>query len=103
MASDPNDKVVFRRQVKLDSFGAVQATFPVPATAALGNYTIRVQSGDAQGAGAFEVQEYRKPEFEVIVQPAARFVLQGREAVVSACRPAITSASPWPTRSCAGW
>ena len=36
VASDPNDKVVFRRQVKLDSFGAVHATFPVPATAALG-------------------------------------------------------------------
>ena len=42
-----------------------------------------MQSGDAQGAGAFEVQEYRKPEFEVIMQPAARFELQGREAVVS--------------------
>lgn len=83
VASDPNDKVVFRRQVKLDSFGAVHATVPVPTTAALGNYTIRVQSGDAQGAGAFEVQEYRKPEFEVIMQPASRFELQGREAVVS--------------------
>ncbi len=83
VASDPNDKVVFRRQVKLDPFGAVHATFPVPATAALGNYTIRVQSGAAQGSAAFEVQEYRKPEFEVIVQPASRFVVQGREAVVS--------------------
>lgn len=83
VASDPNDKVVFRRQVTLDPFGSVHATFAVPTTAALGNYTIRVQSGDAQAAGAFEVQEYRKPEFEVIVQPASRFVLQGREAVVS--------------------
>ena len=55
----------------------------MPATAALGNYTIRVQSGDAQGAAAFEVQEYRKPEFEVIVQPASRFGCKAREAVVS--------------------
>ena len=83
VAADPNDKVVFRRQVKVDPFGAVHASFAVPATAALGTYTVRVQSGDAQGAGAFEVQEYRKPEFEVIVTPASRFVLQGREAVVS--------------------
>jgi alpha-2-macroglobulin len=83
VAADPNDKVVFRRQVKVDEFGAVQASFPVPGTAALGHYTVRVQSGDAQGAGAFEVQEYRKPEFEVIVQPAARFVVQGREAVAT--------------------
>ena len=82
VVSDANDKVVFRRQVKLDAFGSVQASFPVPATAALGSYAIRIQSGDAQGLGGFEVQEYRKPEFEVIVTPASRFVVQGREAVV---------------------
>lgn len=83
VAADPNDKVVFRRQLKVDPFGAVHAAFPVPATAALGYYTIRIQSGDAQAVGAFEVQEYRKPEFEVIVTPAARFVRQGNEAIVS--------------------
>ncbi|HEX4915749.1 MAG TPA: MG2 domain-containing protein, partial [Vicinamibacterales bacterium] len=83
VASDPNDKVVFRRQVKVDQFGAVHAAFPVPSTAALGYYTIRIQSGDAQASGAFEVQEYRKPEFEVILTPASRFVVQGRDAVVT--------------------
>ena len=82
VVSDANDKVVFRRQVKLDGFGAVQASFPVPATAALGNYAIRIQSGDAQGIGGFEVQEYRKPEFEVSLTAASRFVVQGREAIV---------------------
>ena len=83
VVADANDKVVFRRQVKLDGFGAVQASFPVPATAALGNYAIRVQSGDAIGAAGFEVQEYRKPEFEVMVTPDARFEVQGRVAVVN--------------------
>ena len=82
VVSDTNDKVVFRRQIKLDGFGAVHANVPVPATAALGNYTIRIQSGDEQGTGGFEVQEYRKPEFEVILTAASRFVVQGREAVV---------------------
>ncbi|MSO61232.1 MAG: hypothetical protein EXQ50_03935 [Acidobacteria bacterium] len=83
VVSDPNDKVVFRQQVKVDAFGSVQASFPVPPTAALGNYALRVQSGDLQTSSGFEVQEYRKPEFEVIVTPAARFEIQGREAVVS--------------------
>ena len=83
VASDPNDKVVFRRQVKVDPFGAVLVSFPVPPTAALGNYTLRVQSGDFQTTSGFEVQEYRKPEFEVIVSPASRFERQGRDAVVS--------------------
>jgi len=83
VASDPNDKVVFRQQVKVDAFGSVQAKFLVPPTAALGNYALRVQSGDLQTSSGFEVQEYRKPEFEVIVTPASRFEIQGREAVVS--------------------
>ena len=83
VVSDANDKVVFRRQIKLDSFGSLQATFPVPATAALGLYTIRVQSGDALGTGGFEVQEYRKPEFEVIVTSSNRFVVQGNDAIIN--------------------
>ena len=83
VVSDPNDKVVFRQQVKVDAFGSVQASFQVPPTAALGNYALRVQSGDLQTSSGFEVQEYRKPEFEVMVTPAARFEIQGREAVVS--------------------
>jgi uncharacterized protein YfaS (alpha-2-macroglobulin family) len=83
VASDPNDKVVFRRQVKVDAFGSVMADFAVPATAALGNYALRVQSGEFQATSGFEVQEYRKPEFEVIISPASRFAVQGGEAVVS--------------------
>lgn len=83
VASDPNDKVVFRQQVKVDAFGSVHASFPVPTTAALGNYALRVQSGDLQTSSGFEVQEYRKPEFEVMVTPVSRFAIQGREAVVT--------------------
>lgn len=83
VVSDTNDKVVFRRQVKIDTFGSLQATFPVPATAALGLYTIRVQAGEEIGTGGFEVQEYRKPEFEVIVTTPNRFVVQGNDAIVN--------------------
>jgi uncharacterized protein YfaS (alpha-2-macroglobulin family) len=83
VASDANDKVIFRRMLPVDPFGSVAATFPIPATAALGTYTLRVQSGDLQATSAFEVQEYRKPEFEVSVTPASRFVVQGNEAVVT--------------------
>jgi alpha-2-macroglobulin len=83
VASDANDKVIVRRRLKVDRFGAVHASFTVPATGALGTYTLRIQSDDAQAASAFEVQEYRKPEFEVIVTPTRRFVVQGDQAVVT--------------------
>jgi len=81
--SDLNDKVVFRQSLAVDEFGAVKASLPVPTTAALGYYSVRVVSGDQTATGAFEVQEYRRPEFEVIVTTAARFVVQGNEAVAS--------------------
>ena len=48
---DANDKVVFRQPVKLDAFGAVHATFPVPATARARQLRDPIQSGDAQAIG----------------------------------------------------
>ena len=81
--ADPNDKVVFRQQVAVDEFGSVLATIPLPRGSALGHYAVRIASEDAEATGSFEVQEYRKPEFEVIVTPAARFVVQGGKAVAT--------------------
>ncbi len=81
--SDPNDKVVLRQQVAVDEFGSVLASLALPRGAALGHYAIRVASEGDEATGSFEVQEYRKPEFEVIVKPVARFVVQGGKAVVA--------------------
>jgi alpha-2-macroglobulin len=78
-ASDVNDKVVFRQSLQVDAFGSVHAALPVPPTAALGHYTLRIATGDQQASGSFEVQEYRRPEFEVSVSPTSRFVVQGQE------------------------
>ncbi|HEX7486222.1 MAG TPA: MG2 domain-containing protein [Vicinamibacterales bacterium] len=79
--ADPNDKVVFRQLASVDEFGSVLASVPLPRGAALGYYAIRLVSDAAEATGGFEVQEYRKPDFEVIVKPAARFVMQGGKAV----------------------
>jgi uncharacterized protein YfaS (alpha-2-macroglobulin family) len=81
--TDTNEKVVFRQPLAVDAFGAINASFPVPTTAALGYYTVRVASGEYQSHSGFEVQEYRRPEFEVIVTPKSRFVVQGETAVAS--------------------
>jgi uncharacterized protein YfaS (alpha-2-macroglobulin family) len=81
--ADVNEKVVYREQRPVDQYGAVQATFPVPPGAALGDYTVTIQSDDQSATGSFEVQEYRKPEFEVIVTAPNRFVIQGDKAVLN--------------------
>jgi len=81
--SDPNEKVVLRERRPVDEFGSVLVSFPVPAGAALGYYSVQVSAGDEQASAHFEVQEYRRPEFEVTARPASRFVLQGETAQVT--------------------
>ena len=74
---DSNEKVLTRDRKTVDAFGSLTGSFAIPAAAALGYYTLRVESGDDTATGSFEVQEYRKPEFDVAVRPAARVALQG--------------------------
>jgi uncharacterized protein YfaS (alpha-2-macroglobulin family) len=75
--SDPTSKVVARQPAKVDAFGSVDMTWPVPAGTALGSYAVTIVSGDSEASGSFEVQEYRKPEYEVRISPASRFAVQG--------------------------
>ena len=75
--SDLTDKVIFRDRRKVDAFGGVAADVPLAAGVALGEYAIAILHGEETASGSFEVQEYRKPEFEVRVSPASRFTVQG--------------------------
>jgi uncharacterized protein YfaS (alpha-2-macroglobulin family) len=75
--SDLTDKVIYRGRRPVDAFGGVSADVPLGPGAALGDYAIAILTGDDSASGGFEVQEYRKPEFEVRVTPADRHVVQG--------------------------
>ncbi|MGE0123597.1 MAG: alpha-2-macroglobulin [Vicinamibacterales bacterium] len=79
--TDATQAVIQRERVRVDEFGAVAVDVPLGAGAALGLYGITIASGEAEASGSFEVQEYRRPEFEVLVTVADRFVVQGREVV----------------------
>ena len=73
--------------------GTIHDDLELPAGAALGNYSIEVQAGDENFMnGNFEVEEYKKPEYEVRVTPSKRACCKARR-----CRPpsmrATTSAS----------
>lgn len=81
--SDVTGKVVYRQRQKVDAFGGVSADVPLGAGVALGDYSIAVLHGDDTASGTFEVQEYRKPEFEVRLSPADRFVVQGGPVAVT--------------------
>jgi uncharacterized protein YfaS (alpha-2-macroglobulin family) len=74
---DGTEKVLLRERKTVDEFGAVNGSFTVPPAGSVGYYVVRMASGQAAATGSFEVQEYRKPEFDVVVEPSSRFVLQG--------------------------
>jgi alpha-2-macroglobulin len=81
--SDITDKVIYRQRRTVDTFGGITGDVPLSTGAALGYYSVAVVSGDETAGGSFEVQEYRKPEFEVRVTPAERFVVQENQARVA--------------------
>jgi uncharacterized protein YfaS (alpha-2-macroglobulin family) len=58
-------------KLRSDSFGGVSGEFDLNPEAAQGEYSIRVDPQYRWGTqGSFRVESYKKPEFEVTVQPA---------------------------------
>ncbi|MGA2989034.1 MAG: alpha-2-macroglobulin family protein [Candidatus Korobacteraceae bacterium] len=83
---DATNNAVLRRRYTLSAFGTVNGTLQLPATAALGYYSIQVGNVRGQAFGSFQVEEYKKPEYFVKVTPEKTRVLQGEtlKAVVEA-------------------
>jgi alpha-2-macroglobulin len=77
---NPQGVVIATRQVKTDRFGACEADFDLPASAALGRFQFEVSaptSGWMEQSLAVRVEEYRKPEFEVKVLAPSKPVALG--------------------------
>lgn len=89
MISDPEGNQVYSATVELGSFGTFSVDLPLSGDAPLGSYYMNTQldGGDPYGNGAygsFAVSEYRKPVFEISVQPARDDVLMGEPITATA-------------------
>ncbi len=84
--TDPDGNSVFRKEVTFSAMGTVSGEFVVPREAALGYYSLQIFQGEFPQAAGFQVEEYKKPEYEVRVTPDKTRVLQGEEiaATISA-------------------
>ncbi len=84
--TDNEGKTIFRKEVSLSSFGTVKGEFELPVTAGLGYYGLKLSSGQMESYGGFNVEEYKKPEYEVKVKPSKARVVQGErvDAVIQA-------------------
>ncbi len=85
----PDNKVVLKKDLPVSAHGTVTADIDLDADAALGYYSIELRSANGQtdsGNGSFYVEDYKKPEYQVTVKPAALRVLQGNtmQAIIEA-------------------
>jgi uncharacterized protein YfaS (alpha-2-macroglobulin family) len=83
---DPENKQVAEQSMGISERGSYSGEFTLPEETPLGGYSFKVAylGADAlepvhvqEYAGGFEVQEYRKPEFRVKVEPAQAVYLRG--------------------------
>jgi uncharacterized protein YfaS (alpha-2-macroglobulin family) len=75
---DPQGTEVFRQVYTTDEYGGLAGEYRLPRDAKLGQYSLAIdQAHNVGGGGSFRVEEYKKPEFEVLVEAPARPVQLG--------------------------
>ncbi|MFB3923434.1 MAG: alpha-2-macroglobulin [Terriglobia bacterium] len=91
--TDSNSKTVYQQKVNLSPYGSFHGQITLSPLAALGSYSVIAHIGDKSVYGGFEVEEYRKPEYEVTVTTDKARYLQG-EAIQAAINARYYFGSP---------
>jgi uncharacterized protein YfaS (alpha-2-macroglobulin family) len=73
-------KPVNTLELRTDKFGCVTGSYALNPEAALGEYALAIDTGRngyQERVGTFRVEMYKKPEFEVTVEPADKLIRPG--------------------------
>lgn len=73
----PSSEPVFKAELKTSAFGSYVSEFALGEEPPLGRYTITTKFRDQSFASFFDVEEYRKPEYQVTVTAAEDFYFPG--------------------------
>jgi len=65
------------KNLRTDGFGGVEVEYELPEDARLGTYMARLDGSVPHGSLSFRVEEYKKPEFEVLVEAPEKPVMLG--------------------------
>ena len=78
---DSRGKTIEELDLELNNFGTASGRVMLPSYASLGHYSIRIGTPgqDLDYAGYFQVEEYRKPDFEITVKPDREEALAGEK------------------------
>ena len=84
LIQDDQQKSVYDKQLPVSAMGTVQGDLDLPLTASLGYYRITSDTHpNLWGLGGFQVEDYRKPEYQVHVTAARQRVMQGESDSVT--------------------
>ena len=64
----PKNKEIYSQTLKSDDLGTIFGNLKLEEGADLGNYSIIISKGENHYYGSFEVQEYKKPEYQVKIE-----------------------------------
>ena len=64
----PKNKEVYSQNLRSNDLGSISGNLKLDEEADLGNYSIIISKGESQYYGSFEVQEYKKPEYQVKIE-----------------------------------
>lgn len=66
---DANGSQLATRQVKTNDYGSFQADFTLPSVCLNGRFHIKASGGKHNQATYFQVEEYKRPTFEIDIEP----------------------------------
>jgi uncharacterized protein YfaS (alpha-2-macroglobulin family) len=74
---DPEGGKILEKDLTLSGRGAFSGEVDIAAGAPLGSYRVVARVSDSEASGYFEVQEYKKPEYKVVVSTPKKFARVG--------------------------
>ncbi|OGC50420.1 hypothetical protein A2716_04405 [candidate division WWE3 bacterium RIFCSPHIGHO2_01_FULL_40_23] len=80
---DVNNSEIYTTKVPVNSFGSFNGSFPLGSEAALGYYSISASYQKNSFAQSFQVEEYRKPEFLIKIEPSKDSYINGEAVKVN--------------------
>ncbi|MFT5853559.1 MAG: hypothetical protein ACI8XO_000800 [Verrucomicrobiales bacterium] len=90
--SDGNGKEIAKQETRSNDFGSFSGSFNAPRDRLMGNMSIRVSKGPG-GSASFNVEEYKRPKFQVAVAAPEVAPKLGGEVVVTGTATAYTGAA----------
>ena len=92
MFVDRNNKEIARQQHRTNDYGSFGGSFTAPRDRVTGRMTIRVE-GEPSGAVSFNVEEYKRPKFQVAVDRPETAAKLNSEVTVKGMATAYTGAA----------